>query len=91
MVYSQEDRRKPFMVFSSGHFNVSSVVEGDRIVLVVQVFDIVKRNLVMLKFLITFDSDDVAKSFHRYVTEGSSCTNSMIPVDISDRLALLHE
>lgn len=81
VVYSTADA--PVMVFSTGHFNVSSVLSQSRLLLVIQAYDIEKRDIVMLKFLVRFEHEEIANNFHEYVTKKSPCINSMIPVDMS--------
>lgn len=75
------------MIFSCTHFNVSTVLHGGRILLVVQVYDIEKEDEVIMKrFVLRFSAYTVALRFYKYVKKVSSCTNNIIPIDIPDHL-----
>lgn len=80
VVFSQTDA--PVMIFSAGHFNLSSVMSDGRVLLVMQVFDIEKGELVRLKILIKFKDDETANHFYEFVTRDPRRTDNMIPVEV---------
>lgn len=78
----------PVMIFSAGHFNVSSVLTMGRVFMAIQAYDIEIQEIVMLKFLVKFRHVETANDFHKYVTKESPCTNSIIPINIPEYITL---
>lgn len=75
----------PDMIFSCKHFNISSVLRFDRILLVVRLYAINSRETVLMKFVLSFSNHSVARSFHNYVKQVPDCIDESIevPADFS--------
>lgn len=74
------------MIFSRNNFNVSSALTGGRVLIAVQMYDIDEQEMNMIKFILKFSDDDVARSFYDYVKQVPSCTNELIPVLLPDNI-----
>lgn len=79
------------MIFTAAHFNISHFFNRTRTLLVVQIYEILREEIITLKFLLSFTDDDTASRFYKYIKEDrSSVTDNIIPVDIPSRIIKLY-
>lgn len=74
------------MIFSEARFNISHVLRHGRILMVVQMYDIRKEEVIRLRFLLVFRNNDTANRFYSYVKVDHSVTDNIISVDIPSHI-----
>lgn len=79
------------MIFTAKHFNISPLLTKDRMLLVVQVYDVQKEEIILQKFLFDFLDNTTAKLFYKYVKEDEPpVTDNMITVVVPSRISYLY-
>lgn len=78
------------MIFTAMHFNVSPLSRDDLMFMVVQIHDIQKEEINMLKFLMIFSDNNTANRFYKYVKDLPSVTDNLITVVVPSRIIYLN-